>query len=337
MAKIPLNQTHSRPILYAHSQSKIAQSPSDWKDKRNIEKEKFLACIPEIKEFVHNKISSLYPKDNLIEVKTGKKLGDMDLLGKYDQTNKESCFWFTDRDSEVETSTYDRDKNKSIYANFKKENYGSRGYNYNSSGCEIGNISRDDTIALYFEDMVDNGIDVMKYLFVNDNSCDYNGKRMNTYHQEVRKIGEQIDAYSDKFFEDNDMAMEFTVPNSNYSCHQRAQLVTPEEFAILFKWRDNLEGVRLKWHKYHAEMKEKFKAYAELIRSSRNLEAVEEVWSEANEVRHKIMGTGTALALTSISASIIQQDMLARQAKDKVAVVVTPKDSTVIGSAWGSA
>ena len=56
MAKTPLNQGNSRPILYAHAQSKIAQSPSDWKDKRNVEKENFLACIPEIKEFVHNKI-----------------------------------------------------------------------------------------------------------------------------------------------------------------------------------------------------------------------------------------------------------------------------------------
>ena len=128
------------------------------------------------------------------------------------------------------------------------------------------------------------------------------------------------------------MSMEFTMPNSTYSCYQRAQLVTPEEYQTLLIWNDKLEGVRLKWHKHYNEMKEKFKAYAELIRSSKNLEQVVEVWSEAENVRHKIAGTGTALALSSISESVIQQDMLARQAKDKIAVVVTPTES-----AWGSA
>ena len=44
-------------------------------------------------------------------------------------------------------------------------------------------------------------------------------------------------------------------------------------------------------------------------------------------MRHKITGTGTALALSNISESIIEADMLARQAKDKVAVVVTPAES----------
>ena len=160
---------------------------------------------------------------------------------------------------------------------------------------------------------------------------------MNSYHQEVKQITDKIDAYQSKFFEDNGMSMEFTMPNSTYSCYQRAQLVTPEEYQTLLIWNDKLEGVRLKWHKHYNEMKEKFKAYAELIRSSKNLEAVIEVWSEAENVRHKITGTGTALALSSISESVIQQDMLSRQAKDKVAVVVTSKDSTVIGSAWGNA
>ena len=182
-----------------------------------------------------------------------------------------------------------------------------------------------------------NGIDVVKSKFVEENGCDYNGKRMNGYHQEVRQINEKIDKYQSKFFEDNDMSMEFTMPNSNYSCYQRAQLVTPEEYQILLIWQDKLEDVRLKWHKHYNEMKEKFKAYAELIRSSKTVEQVEEVWSEAANIRHKVTGTGTALALSSISESVIQQDMLARQVKDKVAVVVTPKDSTVIGSAWGNA
>ena len=180
--------------------------------------------------------------------------------------------------------------------------------------------------------MVANGIDVVKYKFVEENGCDYNGKRMNTYRQEISDIKKKIDGYQSKFFEDNDLAMKFTMPNSDYSCHQRAQLITPEEYQILLIWNDKLESVRLKWHKHYNEMIEKFKAYAELIRSSKTLEQVIEVWSEAENVKHKITGTGTALALSSISESVIQQDMLARQAKDKVAVVVTPTESK-----WGSA
>ena len=92
-------------------------------------------------------------------------------------------------------------------------------------------------------------------------------------------------------------------------------------------WQDKLEGVRLKWYKHYNEMKEKFKAYAELIRSSKNLEQVVEVWSEAENVRHKITGTGTALALSSISQSVIQQDMEERKLADTVAVVITNKES----------
>ena len=130
-----------------------------------------------------------------------------------------------------------------------------------------------------------------------------------------------------KFFEDNDMAMEFTMPNSNYSCYQRAHLITPEEYQVFMIWNDKLEGVRLKWLKLYEEMKEMFKAYAELIRSSKNLEQVIEVWSEAENVRHKITGTGTALALSSVSQSVIQQDMAERKLADTVAVVISPKES----------
>ena len=318
MAKTPLNQTMSRPILYAYAQEQIAKTPSKWLDEKTEKIQEFLACIPQIKELVKNKISSLYPKEELA------------VLKKYELTNQEPCFWFTDRDEDTE-NRHSRDKERSIYANFDCRGYGD-GYRYGSSKKEIGNLSRDDLIALYYEDMVANGIDVVKYKFVEDNGCDYNGKKMNSYHQEVRQIKDKIDAYQSKFFEDNDMSMEFTMPNSNYSCYQRAQLVTPEEYQVLMIWSDKLEGVRLKWHKHYAEMKEKFKAYAELIRSSKNLEQVIEVWSEAENVKHKITGTGTALALSSISESVIQQDMLARQAKDKIAVVVTPTES-----AWGSA
>ena len=175
--------------------------------------------------------------------------------------------------------------------------------------------------------MVANGIDVVKYKFVEDNGCDYNGKRMNTYHKEVREIKDKIEAYQKTFFEDNDMTMSFTVPKSQHSCHQRARIITSEQLAVFDDYLSKLERIRLKWHKHYEEMKEKFKAYAELIRSSKNLEQVIEVWSEAENVRHKITGTGTALALSSISESVIQQDMAERKLADTIAVVITNKES----------
>ena len=304
-----LNQTVSRPILYAYAQEQIAKTPSKWLGEKKKAINEFLATIPKIKQIVTDKISNLTPQE------------DLDVLAKYDMTEQESCFWFTD----TESKDARQDKN-SIYANFACNGYGNS-YYYNSSRREVGNLSTDDLIAIYYEDMVANGIDVVKYKFVQDNQCDYNGKRMDTYHKEVREISDKFDKYQSKFFEDNDMAMEFTMPNSNYSCYQRAHLITPEEYQIFMIWQDKLEGVRLKWYKHYNEMKEKFKAYAELIRSSKNLEQVIEVWSEAENVKHKITGTGTALALSSISESIIQQDMAERKLADTVAVVVTPKES----------
>ena len=313
VAKTMLNQTVSRPILYAYAQEQIAKTPSKWLNEKNEKIQEFLACIPQIKELVKNKIGNLYPKEELA------------VLKKYELTNQESCFWFTDREGDTENNRSDRER--SIYANFACKGYG-RGYHYGSSeNNEVGNLSRDDLIAIYYEDMVANGIDVVKYKFVQDNQCDYNGKRMDTYHKEVRDISDKIDDYQSKFFEDNDMAMEFTMPNSNYSCYQRAHLITPEEYQVFMIWNDKLEGIRLKWHKHYEEMKEKFKAYAELIRSSKNLEQVIEVWSEAENVKHKITGTGTALALSSVSQSVIEQDMAERKLADTVAVVVTPKES----------
>jgi len=314
VAKTMLNQTVSRPILYAYAQEQIAKTPSKWLNEKNKKIQEFLACIPQIKEIVKNKISNLYPKEELA------------VLKKYELTNQESCFWFTDREEEAK-DRHSNNRERSIYANFDCGGYG-RGYSYGSSkNNEIGNLSRDDLIALYYEDMVANGIDVVKYKFVEDNGCDYNGKKATTYHQEIRDIKDKIDTYQSKFFEDNDMAMEFTMPNSRYSCYQRAHLITPEEYQVFMIWNDKLEGIRLKWHKHYNEMKEKFKAYAELIRSSKNLEQVIEVWSEAENVKHKITGTGTALALSSISESVIQQDMAERKLADTVAVVVTPKES----------
>ena len=318
MAKTMLNQTMSRPILYAYAQEMIAKTPSKWLTGKMEKIEEFKACIPVIKEMVRNKISGLYPKEELA------------VLKKYELTNQESCFWFTDRKKETE-DRHHRNDERSIYANFDCKGYGSR-YRYGSSKSkEIGNLSTKDTIALYFEDMVKDGVDVMKYLFMEANDRqDYNGKRCSWSEQSA--LEKSIKSYGTKFFEDNDMSMEFTMPNSNYSCYQRAHLVTPEEYQILCVWSDKLESIQLQWHKHYEEMKEKFKHYAQLIRGSRTLEAVIEDWSEAENVRHKISGTGTAVALCTVGKSIIQQDMLARQAKDKVAFVVTPTES-----AWGSA
>ena len=309
MAKTMLNQTVSRPILYEYAQEQIAKTPNKHAGETKKAIEEFLATIPKIKEIVKDKIGSLTPQE------------DLDVLAKYDMTEQESCFWFTD----TATENARQDK-QSVYANFSCKGYGGY-YHYNSSRREVGNLSTDDLIALYYEDMVANGIDVVKYKFVKDNDCDYNGKRMNTYHKEVRDIRDKIDAYQQKFFDDNDLAMSFTVPRSQSSCHQRARIITSEQLAVFDDYLSKLERVHLKWHKHYEQMKEKFKAYAELIRSSKNLEQVVEVWSEAENVRHKITGTGTALALSSISQSVIQQDMEERKLADTVAVVITNTES----------
>ena len=309
MAKTMLNQTVSRPILYEYAQEQIAKTPNKWAGETKKAINEFLATIPKIKQIVKDKIGSLTPQK------------DLDVLAKYGMTEQESCFWFTD--TETENARADK---QSVYANFACNGYG-RGYYYNSSKREIGNLSTDDLIALYYEDMVANGIDVVKYKFVQDNDCDYNGKRMNAYHKEIRDIRDKIDAYQQKFFDDNDLAMSFTVPRSQSSCHQRARIITSEQLAVFDDYLSKLERVHLKWHKHYEQMKEKFKAYAELIRSSKNLEQVIEQWSEAENVRHKITGTGTALALSSISKSIIQQDMAERKLAETVAVVISPKES----------
>ena len=309
MAKTMLNQTVSRPILYAYAQEQIAKTPSKWLGEKKKAINEFLATIPKIKEIVKDKISNLTPQE------------DLDVLAKYDMTEQESCFWFTD----TATENARQDK-KSIYANFSCKGHGGY-YHYGSSKREVGNLSTDDLIALYYEDMVANGIDVVKYKFVQDNGKDYNGKTMGTYHQEIRQIKDKINAYQQKFFDDNDLTMSFTVPKSHQSCHQRARVITSEQLAVFDNYLDKLERVHLKWYKHYEQMKEKFKAYAELIRSSKNLEAVEEVWSEASNVRSKITGTGTALALSSISESVIQQDMAERKLADTVAVVITNKES----------
>ena len=57
-----LNQTMSRPILYAYAQEMIAKTPSKWLTGKMEKIEEFKACIPAIKKTVRNKISNLYPQ-----------------------------------------------------------------------------------------------------------------------------------------------------------------------------------------------------------------------------------------------------------------------------------
>ena len=124
-----------------------------------------------------------------------------------------------------------RKDERSIYTNFSCEGYGNY-YHYGSSKREIGSLSTDDLIAIYYEDMVANGIDVIKYKYVEDNEKDYNGKRMTTYSQEIREIKEKIVAYQKTVIEDNDRSMSFTVTKSRHSCHKRARRDSPAELDV---------------------------------------------------------------------------------------------------------
>ena len=46
--KTLLNQTHSRPICYAYSQTLVSAMPSKWKVARDVEIEEFKSIIPKI-------------------------------------------------------------------------------------------------------------------------------------------------------------------------------------------------------------------------------------------------------------------------------------------------
>ena len=311
--KVLLNQTHSRPICYAYSQTLVSAMPSKWKVARDIEIEEFKSIIPKIKEFVKNKLESLYPPK------------DMEVLSKYSAIRSESCFWFTDRDEKDEYGNIRRRSDKDIYANFDCEGYG-RGYHYGSSDKEIGNLSIKDIIAIYYEEMVADGIDVMKYLFlsdwnkVNGVSKDYNGKRISSYTGEYRDLERSIEKYGQKFFDDNDVSLSTITPRTDTTCYERAILVTPEEFALLFSWKNALERIHLKWHKQAEEMKNMFKAYAELIRTSKTLEQLIEKDPAFEHCRSKIVGTGTALALSSVNSSLIDQCIAERQLQTGVSL-----------------
>ena len=182
--------------------------------------------------------------------------------------------------------------------------------------------------------MVSNGIDVMKYLFVEEEGKDYNGKTVSYYNSEQRDRRESIGKYNIKFFEDNgldseDLSFEVPYDSNNRSCHQRARLITAEQHDILAQYKYKLGAVRLVWHKALAQMKAEFQVYRQLIKNAKTLEAVADEWPEAEEVRHKLEGTGTALALSTADRSIIQEGMARREAAKKGIAFIVPKPEAI--------
>ena len=68
------------------------------------------------------------------------------------------------------------------------------------------------------------------------------------------------------------------------------------------------------------EMKNMFKAYAELIRTSKTLEQLVEKDPAFEHCRSKIVGTGTAVALSSVNSSLIDQCIAERQLQTGVSI-----------------
>ena len=186
MAKTLLNQTISRPILTTFALQKIYESPSALKDKYLSEKEKFFSCIEPIKTLVKEKLSNMYPKDNLLDKKTNKTTGDMGILAKYDQTRQEDCFYFTDRESDLESNGYNHtDTSRNIFAKFCE---GGRGHGGGYSKKEIGNLSTKDTAVVFYDDLVESGVDMESYFMYDENhGKDYRGKRMSWNEHSARK------------------------------------------------------------------------------------------------------------------------------------------------------
>jgi len=174
--------------------------------------------------------------------------------------------------------------------------------------------------------MVADGIDVMKYLFLSDwnkvdgISKDYNGKRINSWTGEYRDLERSIEKYGRKFFTDNDLSLSVITPLTNHSCYERAILVTPEEFALLSSWKNAIERIHLKWYKQAEEMKNMFKAYAEFIKTSKTLEQLIEKDPAFEHCRSKIVGTGTAVALSAVNSSLIDQCIAERQLQTGVSL-----------------
>ena len=314
--KLLLNQTVSRPMLYALAQEKISTTPREVLDELAETVKDFFDYIPKVKQFMKDRLSNLMPES------------DAQVLRNYGLTRTERCFWFTDKDSElanIGSSSNERD----WFVSFEQDSWNSY-----SSDRSIGRLRKEDLIALYYTDMVSNGIDVMKYLFVEEEGKDYNGKTVSYYNSEQRDRRESIGKYNIKFFEDNGLDSEelsFEVPydSNNRSCHQRARLITEEQHDILAQYKYKLGAVRLVWHKALEQMKKEFQVYRQLIKNAKTLEAVADEWPEAEEVRHKLEGTGTALALSTADRSIIQEGMARREAAKKGIAFIVPKPEAI--------
>ena len=314
--KLLLNQTVSRPMLYALAQEKISTTPREVLDELAETVKDFFDYIPKVKQFMKDRLSNLMPES------------DAQVLRNYGLTRTERCFWFTDKDSElanIGSSSNERD----WFVSFEQDSWNSY-----SSDRSIGRLRKEDLIALYYTDMVSNGIDVMKYLFVEEEGKDYNGKTVSYYNSEQRDRRESIGKYNIKFFEDNgldseDLSFEVPYDSNNRSCHQRARLITEEQHDILAQYKYKLGAVRLVWHKALEQMKKEFQVYRQLIKNAKTLEAVADEWPEAEEVRHKLEGTGTALALSTADRSIIQEGMAWREAAKKGIAFIVPKPEAI--------
>ena len=314
--KLLLNQTVSRPMLYALAQEKISTTPREVLDELAETVKDFFDYIPKVKQFMKDRLSNLMPES------------DAQVLRNYGLTRTERCFWFTDKDSElanIGSSSNERD----WFVSFEQDSWNSY-----SSDRSIGRLRDEDLISLYYTDMVSNGIDVMKYLFVDEEGKDYNGKTVRYYNSEQRDRRDKIRAYNNKFFEDNgldseDLSFEVPYDSNNRSCHQRARLITEEQHDILAQYKYKLGAVRLVWHKALEQMKKEFQVYRQLIKNAKTLEAVADEWPEAEEVRHKLEGTGTALALSTADRSIIQEGMARREAAKKGIAFIVPKPEAI--------
>ena len=314
--KLLLNQTVSRPMLYALAQEKISTTPREVLDELAETVKDFFDYIPKVKQFMKDRLSNLMPES------------DAQVLRNYGLTRTERCFWFTAKDSElanIGSSSNERD----WFVSFEQDSWNSY-----SSDRSIGRLRKEDLIALYYTDMVSNGIDVMKYLFVEEEGKDYNGKTVSYYNSEQRDRRESIGKYNIKFFEDNgldseDLSFEVPYDSNNRSCHQRARLITEEQHDILAQYKYKLGAVRLVWHKALEQMKKEFQVYRQLIKNAKTLEAVADEWPEAEEVRHKLEGTGTALALSTADRSVIQEGMARREAAKKGIAFIVPKPEAI--------
>ena len=315
--KLLLNQTVSRPMLRTLAQEKISTTPREVLDELAETVKDFFDYIPKVKQFAKDRLANLLPES------------DAKVLRNYGLTRYERCFYFTDKDSElanIGASGNERDWFISFESNTSYSSVPNK-------RC-IGRLDEEHLIALYFTDMVSNGIDVLRHLFIEDGDKDYNGRTVRYYNRERRDLREAIGKYNTKFFEDSgfdsdELSFEVPYDSNNRSCHQRARLITAEQHEILAKYAYKLGAVKIAWHKALAQMKSEFQVYNQIIKYSKTLEDAVKEWPEAEEIRHKLEGTGTALALSTADRSVIQEGMARREAAKKGIAFIVPKPQAI--------